>query len=96
MKTIVTVENKAINPDGKIFVWFTDKILSGWGYATGKIHKQVIICDDWATADRVYNNLCNDPKRYSAAYIRQGRRLPNLARYCVSYRLAEDCPLLNK
>lgn len=96
MKTIVTVENKEINLNGKIFIWFNDKFLSGWGGAAGRIHKQVIICEDWTTADRVYNNLCNDPKRHGAAYIKQGRRLPNMARYSVSYRLAEDCPLWNK
>lgn len=96
MKTIVTVEKKEVNPDGKIFVWFNDKFLSGWGGAAGRIHKQVIICEDWTTADRIYNNLCNDPKRHGAAYIKQGRRLPNMARYSVSYRLAKDCPLWNK
>lgn len=96
MKTIVTVENKEVKTEGKIFVWFNDKFLSGWGGASGRIHKQVIICDDWATADRVYNNLCNESKRFGAAYIKQGRILPNMARYSVSYRLAEDCPLWNK
>ena len=95
MKTIVTVEKKEVNPDGKIFVWFNDKFLSGWGVAAGRAHKQVIICDDWATADRIYNNLRSD-KRHGAKYVNQGRHLPNMARYSVSYRLAEDCPLWNK
>ena len=96
MKTIITVEKKEVNTEGKIFVWFNDVYLSGWGGASGRIHKQVIICDDWATADRVYNNINSDPKRHGAKYIRQGRHLPNMARCSVSYRLAEDCPLWNK
>lgn len=95
MKTIITVFNKEVTLEGKIFVWFNDKFLSGWGNATGKVHKQVVICDDWATADRICNNLKND-KRYGAKYVNQGRHLPNMARYSVSYRLAEDCPLWNK
>lgn len=95
MKTIITIFDKEVNPEGKIFVWFNDKFLSGWGNTTGKTHKQVIICDDWATADRIYNNLRND-KRHGAKYVNSGRRLPNMTRYSVSYRLAEDCPLWNK
>lgn len=95
MKNIVTVENKEVNIEGKIFVWFNDVFLSGWGNATGKTHKQVIICEDWATADRIYSNLRND-KRHGAKYVNQGRHLPNMARYSVSYRLAENCPQWNK
>ena len=36
MKTIITVENKEVKIDGKIFVWFNDKFLSGWGGAAGR------------------------------------------------------------
>ena len=96
MKTIITVDNKEVAIDGKIFIWFNDKFFSGWGNATGRIHKQVIICEDWATANRIYNNLCNNQTRFGATYIKQGRHLPNMARYSVSYSLAEDCPLWNK
>lgn len=95
MKTILTIGNKEVNIEGQIFVWFNDKFLSGWGNATGKTHKQVVICDDWATADCIYNNLQNN-KRHGAIYVKQGRHLPNLSRYSVSYRLAENCPLWNK
>ena len=93
--TVVTVFDEVVNLDRKIFVWFTDKYLSGWGGAEGRTHKQVIICEDWRTADKIHDNLKYD-KRHGARYVNIGRKLPNLGKYSVSYRLAEDCPAWSK
>lgn len=93
--TVVTVFDSVVNLEGKIFVWFTDKHLSGWGGADGRTHKQVIICEDWQTADKIHDNLKYD-KRHGARYVNIGRKLPYLGKYSVSYRLAEDCPAWSK
>lgn len=93
--TVVTVFDSVVNLDGKIFVWFTDRFLSGWGGADGRTHKQVIICEDWRTADKIYDNLKYD-KRHGARYVNIGRKLPYFGKYSVSYRLAEDCPAWSK
>lgn len=43
-----------------IFVWATDKFLSGWGCASHKIHKQIIVCNGWGEADKIINGLEKD------------------------------------
>lgn len=37
----------------KIYVSMTDKFLSGWGLASHKIDKLVIICDDFEQAETI-------------------------------------------
>lgn len=37
----------------KYYVWATDKCLSGWGVAEGKIHKQIAECETEAERDRM-------------------------------------------
>lgn len=52
------------------FVWATDKCLSGWGQAEGRIHKQVAACAsraearrlvDWFNSDTSYKNVNYGP-----------------------------------
>ncbi len=43
-----------------IYVWATDKFLSGWGCAEGKIHKQVAECPNWDEANRIERGFEND------------------------------------
>ena len=43
----------------KIYVTMTDKFLSGWGQAKGKINKLVIDCDTWEEAEIVAENAEN-------------------------------------
>lgn len=93
--TVITVSGDVVNLEGKIFVWFSDKFLSGWGGADGRTHKQIVICEDWQTAEKIHDNLKYD-KRYGAQYVNIGRKLPNLGKYSVSYRLAKNCPLWSK
>jgi hypothetical protein len=40
----------------KFYVTTTDKFMSGWGKAEGKINKLVFICDNYEEALIVYNN----------------------------------------
>jgi hypothetical protein len=93
--TVVTIFDAVVNLEGKIFVWFTDRFLSRWGGSEGRTHKQVIICDDWQTANKIHDNL-KSGKLIGARYVNIGRKLPNLNKYSVSYRLAEDCPAWSK
>jgi hypothetical protein len=77
-----------------IAVVATDSFLSGWGRASGLIHKQVIICDNYADAARVASNMKGNGYKYIS--IRCHGVFPTFpaSRYSVSYRLASDCPLL--
>lgn len=71
----------------------TDRFLSGWGCASGKTHKQVIICQDYEQAARVASNMRGNG--YSYINIRRSGSFPVFgSRYSVSYRLASDCPAL--
>ena len=38
------------------FVTMTDKFMSGWGLAEGKINKMIVQCDTLAQADRIQRN----------------------------------------
>lgn len=44
----------------KIYVWATDKFLSGWGPAEGKIHKQIAVCENWHEANAMLDGFGND------------------------------------
>lgn len=77
----------------------TDKIMSGWGRAEGKICKRLIICADKETAFRVCKNM---QSTHEFIYIGCGnigaRGIPRYSpsKYVVSFHRAEDCPLWNK
>ena len=43
-----------------IYVWATDKFLSGWGVASGKIHKQVAVCENWEQANKMLAGFGGD------------------------------------
>ena len=93
MRTFVDVFGKTQDFNNcNIAVVATDKFLSGWGCASGKIHKQVIICADHETAARVACNMRRNG--YSYISVRTSGVFPTFSasRYSVSYRLAADCP----
>lgn len=77
-----------------ICVTATDKFLSGWGCAAGKIHKQVIVCPDYETAQKAAYNMQGNGYKY--INIRRRGSFPtfNGSRYSVSYRFSSDCPAL--
>ena len=40
----------------KIYVTMTDKYMSGWGCAAGKIDKFIVECDSWSDAALIERN----------------------------------------
>ncbi|MEE3495846.1 MAG: hypothetical protein VZR06_11835 [Butyrivibrio sp.] len=63
MKQINLVNGETYSYEGvKYFVTCTDKFMSGWGLASGKIAKRVIICDNRQQAlimiDRLQRPKC--------------------------------------
>lgn len=96
MKTILDVIGRPIEVKKTDYVvTATDKVLSGWGRAEGKIHKQVVICSDYEQCKRVTRNL----RLQGFTYINwRGAQIPRYSssRYSVSYHHADDCPLWNK
>ena len=68
----------------KYYVTMTDKFMSGWGKAKGKINKLVIECASFEEAEIVAENAAN---REEMKYINITDRKPyyNSRQYYVSY-----------
>lgn len=75
----------------------TDKVLSGWGRAESRIHKQIIVCRDFEQTRRVMTNLRRDGSFTYINWFGHGH-IPYYrpSRYTMSYHHADDCPLWNK
>jgi hypothetical protein len=58
----------------EIFVSMTDKFMSGWGKATNKINKYIIICENWEQAEIIERNA---KKRSEMKYINICLKKPN-------------------
>lgn len=77
------MENKTI------YVWATDKFLSGWGCAEGKIHKQVAVCENWEEANKMLDGFGNDSSykhvnwSYTKPYFKPSR-------YTCTFRPAKN------
>jgi hypothetical protein len=73
------------------WVTMTDKVLSGWGMAEGKINKLVIKCDTYEEAEIVANNANG---RSDMKYVNICVREPsyNSSRYYVSRHDKTDYP----
>lgn len=96
MNTLVSYNGEIFNVSpSDFFVTCSDRFLSGWGGATGKTHKHVIICPDYQTAQKIAYNLRKDK---GMKYINICCRVPRYssARFTVSVRPASACPLWNK
>jgi hypothetical protein len=80
----------------------TDKMLSGWGRATGKISKRIVICESAQQARRVAENMRQQGFIYVNTHTGNGRRnrpfFPyyNPSRYVVSINHVKDCPIWDK
>lgn len=72
-----------------IYVWATDKFLSGWGHAEGKIHKQVAECPNWEEANRMLRGFEGDS---SYNYVNWGYRIPSWSssRYTKTVRPSSE------
>ena len=68
-----------------IFVWMTDKFMSGWGQAKGKINKLIIRCDTLEQAECIFKNA---QMRDEMKNINYGRKLPYFSesKYKLSFK----------
>ena len=73
----------------KFYVCMTDKFMSGWGLAQGKINKLVIECETYIEAAIVYNNAKH---RSEMIYINIRNTKPyyNKNRFLVSWHDKTD------
>lgn len=73
----------------KVYVTMTDKFMSGWGKADGKINKLVFECDGWAEAEIVKDNA---EHRSEMKYINMTATKPYYApgRYLTSWKDKEE------
>jgi len=69
----------------KYYVTMTDKFMSGWGHARGKINKLIIVCDTVDQAERIVKNA---GYRSEMKYINWTSRKPyyDPRRYLVSWK----------
>jgi uncharacterized lipoprotein YehR (DUF1307 family) len=77
-----------------IYVYATDKFLSGWGHAENKIHKQVAICQNWNEANKMLDGFGSDS---SYKNVNWTYRKPYFSpsRYTCTFRPASDFTIYN-
>ena len=79
----------------KLYVTATDTFMSGWGGASGKKSKVVVVCDDWEQVDRVRSNM--ESKSKEMKYINVYREKPHFSpsRFHTMFYKASECSLWN-
>lgn len=75
-----------------IYVTMTDKFMSGWGMAKGKINKLIFECENWEEAQTVAQNA---EKRGDQSYIniRTSKPYYSPKKYYAQIKTKEDYPL---
>ena len=105
MKTFVLTDvigNSHIVTENMVIITAVDKMLSGWGRATGKISKRIVICESAQQARRVAENMRKQGFIYVNTHTGNGRGnrpfFPYYApsRYVVSINHVKDCPIWDK
>ena len=88
---IDVVDRQANSDDFKCFVTMTDKFMSGWGCAEGKIAKRVYPCKDTRTAHELCDRILNR-KNSGMSYVNIVFDLPKYSstRYVTTYDLDAD------
>jgi len=76
----------------KVYVTMTDKFMTGWGYAQGKINKLVFECDDFDQARIVAENAEN---RGDMKYINININKPryNYRTHYTEFKTIDDYPM---
>ena len=76
-------------PNGKVYVTMTDKFLSGWGRAEGKINKLIFVCDSAEEAQIVFHNA---ESRGDMKHINMTVTKPyySPSKYYAQFRTQED------
>jgi DUF2075 family protein len=85
-----TKKRKATKPKTKYYVTMTDRFMSGWGQAKGKINKYVVECDTYEQAERIERNAKRrDEMKYINIIV---GRCPSYdkRRYVVSLKKYKD------
>ena len=73
----------------KIYVTMTDKFMSGWGMAKGKVNKFIIECDNYEQAKIIeknamqrsemkYINICINKPRYGSNVLESWRTFEDM------------------
>lgn len=86
-KVITTCLDEKVTLDGsEWFVTMTDKFMSGWGCADGKIAKRIIICQTHADAETLRDRIAGN-KRTQMTRVNVTPRLPYYtpSRYTTTY-----------
>lgn len=72
-----------------VYVTMTDKFMSGWGKAEGKINKFVVECKDYQQASKVLSNARQRPEmKYVNVAYSEPRYSTN--KYITSYRKFDE------
>lgn len=80
-----------MNNGKKVYVTMTDKFLSGWGRAEGKINKLVFVCDNLEEAERVAN-YARTRKEMKYINVTYNKPYYNNNRYLVQFKDKKDYP----
>lgn len=93
MKSVILVNGERYEiSETKYFVSCTDKFMSGWGLASGKIAKRVIICKDRAQALEMIDRLRRPKNGMKYVNYTIGRKAPYYtpSKYIVTFDLFTD------
>ena len=72
-----------------LYVTMTDRFMSGWGLAEGKINKLVFECDDLKEA-RIVRNNADDRKEMTYVNICSNKPCYNTSRYFTSLKTKSE------
>ena len=74
----------------EVFVTMTDKFLSGWGCAEGKIAKRVIVCKNRTDAEKIKDRLYNSKHMMKNVNITYTLPKYPAKRYTTSFDVFKD------
>lgn len=90
-QVITTVLGKVYEiQESDVFVTMTDKYLSGWGCASGKIAKRVMICPNRQKAELIKDRLNNPKHLMKNVNIVYSLPRYNSKRYTVSFDMFSE------
>lgn len=90
-REIITTLDECITLcEGMRYVTATDRFLTGWGCADGKIAKRIIICDNYRQAQRIADAFVNEGKQFGYVNITDKAPNYNESKYVSSWSTYED------
>ena len=73
-----------------VYVTMTDKFMSGWGMAKGKINKLVIECENSVQAEKIADYARNNRDEMKYINITYNKPSYNFSKYLTSWKLFSD------